>query len=113
MAIQGVEKSTTSTTATDPVRVDSFQTPFNVNVELIRVGTSATIDLQYTTDKPDMTNASDNWANATWRTDTTLTGITDAYTNGLVDVPCTAVRAKPSAISSATVTIKVSQGNSQ
>lgn len=109
MTINYESPDQTATGAGNVIRLDSAQSDFKANATIKLSGT-ATAKLQYTLTKPDMSNASDNWAGAEWIDDTTLTGIT-ATTTGLIDTPVEAVRLNVTAYTDGNCSLHVVQGD--
>lgn len=91
-----------------PIRVDPNTVTLSALAQLIFTGV-ATATVQYTPDKPDMTNTTDNWAAARWFDVDQLDALS-INTGALVDTPAEGLRLDVTAFTSGTVELKVVQG---
>lgn len=97
-----------TTGTTDPIRMDPNTVPFNALAQMIFTGT-ATATVQYSPDKPDMRETTDNWVNSRWFDVTALTS-QSADISALVDTPVEGMRLNVISLTSGTVELKAVQG---
>lgn len=98
-----------SVAASDPMRLDPNTVPPKILAQMIFDGAVATVTVQYTPDKPDMRETTDNYVNSRWFDVAQLTDQT-ADVSALIDTPVEAVRLNVTAYTSGTIELKAVQG---
>ena len=101
--------SVTSATQSDPIRVDPTMMDISI-LALLGISGTATATVEFTPDKPDATNGSDNWSGCTWYDIADLTGAT-ANAWAKVHTPTHGLRIDCTSYISGTVSLQVLQGD--